>query len=98
MTRISLPLLLGACMGLATVSPSTAAEELRIGLIVPVTGPFAQVGKDMVDGFNMHLEEMNGALAGGKVKLIVEDSQAKPDTAVTRAKKLTLQDKVHLLV
>mgnify|MGYP002135784157 CR=1 FL=1 len=32
------------------------------------------------------------------MKLIVEDSQAKPDTAVTKAKKLTLQDKVHMLV
>src|SRR5204863_9184572 len=52
----------------------------------------------MVDGFNMYLEELNGELAGAKVKLIVEDSQAKPDTAVTRAKKLALQDKVHLLV
>src|SRR5260370_34437587 len=98
MTRISLPLLLGACIGLATASPSRAAEELRIGLIVPVTGPFAQVGKDMVDGFNMYLEETKSELAGAKVKLIVEDSQAKPDTAVTRAKKLTLQDKVHMLL
>ena len=36
--------------------------------------------------------------AGAKVKFIVEDEQAKPDTAVTKAKKLILQDKVHMLV
>ena len=35
---------------------------------------------------------------GAKVKLIVEDEQGKPDTAVTKAKKLILQDKVHMFV
>ena len=35
---------------------------------------------------------------GAKVKFIVEDEQAKPDTAVTKAKKLILQDKVHMFV
>ena len=63
-----------------------------------MTGPFAQVGKDMLDGLNMYLEEVKGEFAGAKVRVIVEDSQAKPDTAVTRAKKLTLQDKVHILL
>ena len=52
----------------------------------------------MVDGFNMYLEENKGDFAGAKVKLIVEDDQAKPDTGVTKAKKLILQDKVHMLV
>ena len=86
-----------ACLGLA---PDARAQEkeLRIGFIAPLTGPFAQVGKDMVDGFNMYLEEVKGEFAGAKVKLIVEDDQAKPDTGVTKAKKLILQDKVHMFV
>ena len=91
-------LLLGGFVALGVAPASSAAEELRMGLIAPMTGPFAQVGKDMVDGINMYLEERSGDFAGAKVKLIVEDSQAKPDTAVTKAKKLTLQDKVHMLV
>jgi branched-chain amino acid transport system substrate-binding protein len=94
----SLPLLLGGCIVLGITSPSAAAEELRIGFIAPVTGTFAQIGKDMVDGLKLYLEETNGEFAGAEVKLIVEDSQAKPDTAVTKAKKLILQDKVHMLL
>jgi hypothetical protein len=35
----------------------------------------------MVDGFQLYLDEVNGDFAGAKVKLIVEDDQAKPDTA-----------------
>ena len=97
-SEILLALLSGAALVAAASAPSRAAEELRIGLIAPMTGPFAQVGKDMVDGFNMYLEENKGEFAGAKVKLIVEDDQAKPDTGVTKAKKLILQDKVHMLV
>src|SRR5499433_3336790 len=92
------PPLLGGVVALGLAPPSNAAEELRIGYVAPTTGIFAQVGKDMVDGFQSYLDEVNSDFGGAKVKFIVEDEQAKPDTAVTRAKKLILQDKVHMLV
>ena len=77
--------------------PRPSAEELRIGFLAPTTGIFAQVGKDMVDGFQMYLDEKKNDFGGAQVKFIVEDEQGKPDTAVTKAKKLILQDKVHML-
>ena len=46
----------------------------------------------------MYLDEHNGKLGGADVKFIVEDNQGKPDTAVTKAKKLILQDKVQMFV
>jgi branched-chain amino acid transport system substrate-binding protein len=93
------PLLVGGCLALSVGPNSTAgADELRIGFLAPTTGIFAQVGKDMVDGFQLYLDEHKGDLGGAKVKFIVEDEQGKPDTAVTKAKKLVLQDKVHFFV
>jgi branched-chain amino acid transport system substrate-binding protein len=90
-------LLLGG--GLALASGATAkCEELRIGFLAPTTGIFAQIGKDMVDGFRMYLDEHKNNLGGADVKFIVEDEQGKPDTAVTKAKKLVLQDKVHFFM
>jgi branched-chain amino acid transport system substrate-binding protein len=93
------PMLLGSCLalGLASTAPASA-EELRVGFIAPTTGIFAQIGKDMVDGFQMYLDEHGGKLGGADVKFIVEDSQGKPDTAVTKAKKLVLSDKVHMFI
>ncbi len=93
------PLLLGGCLALA-MSPSqpAGAEELRIGYLAPTTGIFAAVGKDMVDGFQMYLDDHKKGFGGADVKFIVEDEQGKPDTAVTKAKKLVLQDKVHMFV
>ena len=92
-------MLIGACLAFAAgLAPAAAQEELRIGLIAPMTGPFAQVGADMTNGFKMYLDEVNSNFAGAKVNLIIEDSQGKPDTAVTKAKKLILEDHVQLLV
>jgi len=87
--------LLGGCLAFAMGVPA-GAEELRIGYIAPTTGIFAQVGKDMVDGFQMYLDEVKNDFGGAQVKFIVEDEQGKPDTAVTKARKLILQDKVQM--
>ena len=85
----------GLTFGMGTMAQ---AEELRIGYLAPTTGIFAAVGKDMVDGFQMYLDEHKGKLGGADVKFIVEDTQGKPDTGVTKAKKLILQDKVQIFI
>jgi branched-chain amino acid transport system substrate-binding protein len=91
------PMLLGGALILAAGAPA-GAEELRIGFIAAMTGPFAAVGKDMVDGFQLYLDQHGNKLGGADVKLIVEDDQAKPDVGVTKAKKLILQDHVHMFI
>ncbi|MGA9198060.1 MAG: ABC transporter substrate-binding protein, partial [Pseudolabrys sp.] len=91
--------LLGSCLALGLgLTPQANAEDLSIGYIAPTTGIFAQVGKDMVDGFQMYLDEHGGKLGGMDVKFIVEDNQGKPDAAVTKAKKLILQDHVQMFI
>ncbi|HEU5276694.1 MAG TPA: ABC transporter substrate-binding protein [Xanthobacteraceae bacterium] len=92
------PILLGAVALTASPSAPAGADELRIGFLAPTTGIFAAVGKDMVDGFQMYLDQVKNKLGGAQVKFIVEDEQGKPDVAVTKARKLVLQDKVHMLV
>ncbi|HEY1309578.1 MAG TPA: ABC transporter substrate-binding protein [Pseudolabrys sp.] len=92
-------LLLGSCLalGLGMTAPANA-DDLSIGFIAPTTGIFAQIGKDMVDGFQMYLDDHGGKLGGMTVKFIVEDNQGKPDAAVTKAKKLILQDHVQMFI
>ena len=92
------PMLLCGCFLTGIGTTSAQAEELRIGFIAPLTGIFAQIGKDMRDGFQMYLDEHHNKLGGADVKFIVEDNQGKPDAAVTKAKKLVLQDHVNMFV
>jgi len=94
----SLTLLASAVLlGIATATPARS-EDLHIGFLAPRTGIFTQLGTDMVNGFQMYLDEHNNKLGGADVKFIVEDDQAKPDLGVTKAKKLILQDKVQMFV
>jgi branched-chain amino acid transport system substrate-binding protein len=92
-------LLLAAVAALALrPAPASAQQELKIGIIAPVTGIFAQVGTDMTNGFKMYLDQTKSTFAGTKVVPIIEDSQGKPDLAVTKARKLILQDHVQMIV
>ncbi len=93
------PALLGGCLafGLSMSAPARA-DDLRIGLLSPTTGFLSQTGQDMVHGFQLYLDDHNGMLGGAKVDLIVEDTQGKPDVAVTKAKKLVLQDHVDMFI
>ncbi len=91
--------LMAAGLALAAgLVPAAAQQELRIGLLSPMTGFLSQTGQDMTHGFQLYLDEHNGMLGGAKVNLIIEDTQGKPDTAVTKAKKLVLQDHVDMFI
>jgi branched-chain amino acid transport system substrate-binding protein len=93
-----LPMLAGGLVLGLSMSAPAQAEELRIGFIAPMTGIFAQIGKDMVNGFQMYLDEHHNKLGGADVKFVVEDNQGKGDAAVTKAKKLVLSDHVQMFI
>src|SRR5439155_14386867 len=63
-----------------------AAEKgpIRIGYFGPLTGNFSQPGKDMTDGFTLFWEEVGNKVAGREVKIIVEDSDPEPASALTK--------------
>jgi len=96
MNRLTQVLLL-LCVAAASAMP-VQAQELKIGFLAPRTGIITQLGTDMVNGFQMYLDEHNGMLGGAKVIFIVEDDKGTVDGDVSMAKKLILQDKVDMLV
>ena len=97
LSRILLLLCLATACAFGALMPAQA-QELKIRFLAPRTGIFTQLGTDMVNGFQMYLDEHNGMLGGATVTFIVEDDQGKPDVDVTKAKKLILQDKIDMLV
>ena len=84
---------------LLSIAPATvlAQAPIKIGMLVPLTGAFAQIGKDMLAGAELSLAETGGQAAGRKIEMVVEDTQGDPATALTKARKLVEQDRVHLL-
>jgi len=68
-----------------------------MGFIAPVSGPFAQVGKDMLDGVKLYLEEIGYRAAGRKIELLVEDDEGIPATTLMKGRKLVEKDGVHVV-
>src|SRR5213593_4410848 len=87
-------------LALPLVAPPGATAQsgpIKIGMLAPLTGPFAQIGKDMVNGTEFYLDEIGRAIGGRKVELIVEDDEGNPATALNKTRKMVEQDKVHVL-
>jgi branched-chain amino acid transport system substrate-binding protein len=81
------------------VAPTVSAAQglVRIGFISPLSGAIAQAGKDMYSGCELYWQETAWQAAGRKLEVILEDNEGLPATALTKARKLVENDKVHLL-
>ncbi len=81
-------LLLAAALGAALAAPA-AAQTIKIGFHVPLTGFAAADGKSALNGAELAVEQINaaGGVNGRKLELVVQDDQAKADQAVPLANK-----------
>ncbi len=84
--------------GMLAASAAVQAKDLTIGLIVPMSGPFAAHGKQITHGIDLYLAEHQQTLGGRKVKLIVKDDTGiAPAVAKRLAQELLVKDKVDIL-
>jgi len=96
--RIASLLIVAAVIGLVGLTPAEAQKgPIKIGFLAPMTGGAAQIGKDMVNGLTLWLDENGHQIAGRKVEVIVEDTQGQPNIALTKLRKLVESDKVQVL-
>jgi len=97
MTIRTLIALACAAVCLAGAGPAAAQEPIRVGFLGPLSGIFAQAGKDMLDGLKLGLEQAGAQAAGRKIELHEEDTEGNPATAQAKYRKLVAQDKIHVL-
>src|SRR5439155_994318 len=97
LTRL-LALVATLTLALAGAAPAMAqGGPIKIGLLTPLTGAASALGKDMLGGTELYLDEIGRQVAGRKIELIVEDTEGVTATALTKARKLVDQDRVHIL-
>jgi len=88
-----------AALGLVVPSPSHAQRgPIKIGLLPPVTGPLATPGRDMVDGFKLFWDQVGNKAGGRAVEIVIADTTCNPDQALTQARRVVHQEKVHFMV
>jgi len=81
-------------------SAATAQETIKIGVLEPLTGPFAASGTYVMNGAKIAADQINakGGVLGKKLELIIEDNKSNPTEAASVAEKLMVRDKVPVLM
>jgi branched-chain amino acid transport system substrate-binding protein len=95
--RVVLAALALALSTLVAPATSGAAETIKVGFMAPLSGIFAQAGKDMLEGIRLAFEQIGYQSAGRKIELIEEDSEGNPAVAQAKYRKLVTQDHIHVL-
>jgi len=105
-------LILAVFLTLTYASILNAATEVKIGVLYPLTGPVAQVGKDAVAAVKTAMDIINNShdidmplakdkglsgLGGAKISIVVGDHGGKPDIGIGETEKMLNSDKVHAM-
>ncbi len=90
----------GALAG-ASLLPSIAraqSAKLRLGLMLPYTGTYAQLGVAIENGLKLSLEQSGGKFGGREVEFFKVDDESEPSKATDNANRLITRDKVDVLI
>src|ERR1700752_81052 len=74
------------------------AQKVRVGMMLPYTGTYAQLGTAITNGFKLAVAERGGKLGGRELEYFTVDDEAEPAKAPENTNKLVQRDKVNVLV
>jgi branched-chain amino acid transport system substrate-binding protein len=86
-------LALAACIVLET----SAQQPLKIGLILPMTGPMASTGRQVSAAVKLYIAEHGDVVAGRKIEVLLRDDTNAPETTKRFAQELVTNDHVEIL-
>jgi branched-chain amino acid transport system substrate-binding protein len=88
-----------AALALGTALAVQAADPLKVGLVLPMTGPFAAYGKQIEHGVRLYLAKNGDTVAGRKIELIIKDDApgTAGDVSKRLAQELVVKDNVDIL-
>ena len=91
--------LVAAAMMAGLMTSVQAAEPLKIGLILPMSGPFAAYGKQIEHGAKLYLQQHNNTLGGRPVELVLKNDDPGTSGEIDKrlAQDLVIRDKVDIL-
>lgn len=76
---------------------SEVKPPIKIGILYPLTGPLAGLGKRSLRGWEVALEATNYKVADRPIQVTVEDTEGNPSIGLTKTTKLIERDQVHVL-
>jgi len=99
MKKVRSRVVLAATALCVTILAQAAGQDtIKVGLIAPFSGPFADYGKQMEGGIKAYMAQHGSTVAGKKIEVIVKDTTGpSPEIAKRLAQELVVRDKVDFL-
>jgi branched-chain amino acid transport system substrate-binding protein len=90
--------IIGIAFAAVTLAATGAlAQDVKVGVVLPLTGGLAPVGKQVQAGIKMYMDKNGASVAGKKIDLIVKDDGGVPDNSKRLAQELIVNDKVAVI-
>ena len=83
--------------GLAGPPAAMAQDTVKIGLILPMTGPFASTGRQIDAAVKLYMQQNGSTVAGKKIEVVLKDDAGNADATKRLAQELIVNDKVAVL-
>lgn len=97
-TRRTLMAAAGLAMGGLVAIPASAQETVKIGLILPMTGPFASTGRQVEAGVKAYMALNGDTVAGKKIEVVLRDDGGVADQTRRIAQELVVNDGAKMLM
>ena len=97
MLRKSILAISTSLMLAALGSVAQAQDTVKVGLILPMTGPFTSTGKQIIGAVRLYMQEHGATVAGKKIEVILKDDTGNAEITKRMAQELVISEKVHVL-
>jgi branched-chain amino acid transport system substrate-binding protein len=78
-------------------SAAGAQDTVKVGLLLPMTGPFTSTGKQIEAAARLYMAQNGTTVAGKKIEVILKDDGGSADATRRLAQELLVNDKVNFL-
>jgi branched-chain amino acid transport system substrate-binding protein len=96
-----LSLIAAVALAIAAFAPMhgvvAQAKPLKLGVLLPLSGPFEALGNYTREGLELYLKEHNDQLGGRRVDIVYGDDTNNPAVGLTQLRRMVEQDHVDLL-
>jgi len=84
----------------ALIGSVHAADEIVVGCISDLTGPYAALSKQQVDAVKMAIDDLNkaGGVLGKKLRVVIEDTGTTVAGATQKLERMILQEKADFII
>ena len=97
MIRKSVTLGMALAVGALASTCAIAQDTVKIGVVLPLTGGLAPVGKQVQAGIQLYIQQHGATVVGKTIDLIIKDDAGVPDNTKRLAQELIVNDKVGVI-